>query len=123
MSAPATRAHLHAASHIVTLKVPLVWGGFCQGSAARVLSISRPRVSLFDLAGSFVPTRTSASRARTEAVKDGCVSAHRRLVLEGFEHDGTLERVGDDDVRGELRVGARSIVATSLYAAGQRPKP
>src|SRR5262245_32509572 len=27
-------------------------------------------------------------------------SAHRRLVLEGFEHDGTLERVGDDDVRG-----------------------
>src|SRR5262249_14941395 len=38
------------------------------------------------------------------------VSAHRRLVLEGFEHDGTLEHVGDDDVRGELRVGARSIV-------------
>ena len=38
------------------------------------------------------------------------VSAHRRLVLEGFEHDGTLEHVGDDDVRGEQRVGARSIV-------------
>jgi len=48
--------------------------------------------------------------ARAEAVKDGRVSAHRRLVLEGFEHDGTLERVGDDDVRGELRRGARSIV-------------
>ena len=32
--------------------------------------------------------------ARAEAVKDGRVSAHRRLVLEGFEHDGTLAVVG-----------------------------
>ena len=32
------------------------------------------------------------------------------FVLEGFEHNGTLERIGHDDVRGELRVGARSIV-------------
>ena len=31
-------------------------------------------------------------------------------VVIGFEHDDTLERVGDDEVRGELRVGARSFV-------------
>jgi hypothetical protein len=24
----------------------------------------------------------------------GALAPHRRLVLEGFEHDGTLERVG-----------------------------
>ena len=56
------------------------------------------------------PDRGTLTPARAEAVKDGRVSAHRRLVLEGFEPDGTLERVGDDGVRGELRVGARSIV-------------
>ena len=36
------------------------------------LSISRARVSLFDLAARFfAPTRTSTSSARAEAVKDG----------------------------------------------------
>src|SRR5262245_65877334 len=34
----------------------------------------------------------------------GRVSAHRRLVLEGFEHDGTLERVGMTTFEGSPRV-------------------
>ena len=29
---------------------------------------------------------------------------HRRLVLEGSEHDGTLAWVGDDDIEGSPRV-------------------
>lgn len=29
---------------------------------------------------------------------------HRRLVLEGSEHDGTLARVEDDDIEGSPRV-------------------
>ena len=45
------------------------------------------------------------------------------LVLEGSEHDAAHLRGRDDDVRGELRVGARKDRATSLYAAGQRPRP
>jgi hypothetical protein len=52
--------------------------------------------------------------------KDGRVSAHRRLVLEGFEHDGTLERVGDDDVRGELLRGARMISCHILVCGGPK---
>src|SRR5215831_16661041 len=44
------------------------------------------------------------SPARAEAVRDGRVSAHRRLVLEGFEHDGTLERVGMTTFEGSPRV-------------------
>src|SRR5215813_10940586 len=84
---------------------PLVWGGFCQGGAARVLTIFLS-VSFFVRPGNrfFIPTYTSASPARAEAVKDGRVSAHRRLVLEGFEHDGTLERVGMTTFEGSPRV-------------------
>src|SRR5215475_3196972 len=103
--------------------LPLVWGGFCQGGAARVLSIFlclsffvRPGSPFFRpdphirIAG---PRRSGQGWAR--------VSAHRRLVVEGFEHDGTLERVGDDDVRGELRVGARSIVPHPCMRRAKSP--
>src|SRR5262249_3030516 len=46
-----------------------------------------PSVSLFDLAAVSSPRPTHPhSPARAEAVRDGRVSAHRRLVLEGFEH-------------------------------------
>ena len=89
--------------------VSLYGADFVKGVPEGSYPFSRPSVSLFDLAARFfAPTCTSASPARAEAVKDGRFSAHRRLVLEGFEHDGTLERVGDDDVRGELRIGART---------------
>src|SRR5262249_16030245 len=89
--------------HVVV--APLVWGGFCQGGAARVLTIFLS-VSFFVRPGNrfFIPTYTTASPARAEAVKDGRVSAHRRLDLEGFEHDGTLERVGMMTYEGSPRV-------------------
>src|SRR5262249_4971518 len=101
----------------------LVWGEFCQGGAARVLSIFSS-VSFFVRPGSrfFVPTCTSALPARAEAVKDGRVSAHRRLVLEGSEHDGTLAVIGMTTSRGAAARGTKHR-ATSLYAAGQRPRP
>src|SRR5215471_3636427 len=91
---PASR-HVRGRIGCGNANVRLVWGGFCQGGAARVLTIFLS-VSFFVRPGSrfFIPTYTSASPARAEAGKDGRVSAHRRLVLEGFEHDGTLERVG-----------------------------
>jgi hypothetical protein len=59
---------------------------------------------MFDLAAHFfAPTRTSTSSARAEAVKDGRVSAHRRLVLDGFEHDGTVAVVGMTTFEGSPR--------------------
>src|SRR5215831_10425639 len=45
----------------------------------------------------------------------------RGSSLDGFEHDGTLERVGDDNVRGELRVGARSIVSHPCMRRAKDP--
>ena len=53
--------------------------------------------------------------ARAEAVKDGAQRHPQGFVIDGFEHDGTLER-GAAGWYTKLRV-------TSLYAAGQRPKP
>ena len=42
--------------------------------------------------------------------------------MNGFEHAGTLERIGgDDDVRGELRVGARSIVPQPCMRRAKDP--
>ena len=52
----------------------LVWGEFCQGGAARVLSIFFPSVSLFDLGRFFVPTHDRIEPTRAEAVKDGRVA-------------------------------------------------
>ena len=42
---------------------------------------------------------------------------HRRLVLEGSEHDGTLARVGNHPIEGSPRV-VHDCSATSLYAVG-----
>ena len=73
--------------------------------------VSRPdpfssSVSLFDLGARFLaPTHTVTEPVRGEAVKDGRgVSAHRRLVLDGFEHGGTLAVVGMTKSRGSPRV-------------------
>jgi hypothetical protein len=76
----------------------LVRGVFCQEGAPRVLSIFLYlRVSLFDLEQPFPrpDPRDRLEPARAEAVEDGA-ERHPQgpLVLEGFEHDGTLERVG-----------------------------
>jgi hypothetical protein len=60
--------------------------------------------------------------ARAEAVKDGAQRHPARgSSLDGFEHDGTLERVGDDEVRGELRIGARSFVSHPCMRRGKDP--
>ena len=68
-------------------------------------------VSLFDLeARFFVPTRTSLTPARAEAVKVGrrtnltACPAVARPHLDSFEHDGTLGAVGMA-IRGELAFG------------------
>ena len=60
-------------------------------------------VSLFDLkARFFVPTRPSLIAARAGAVKVGrranlsACSALARPYLDGSEHDGTLDAIGDD---------------------------
>jgi hypothetical protein len=43
-------------------------------------------------------------------------------VLDDSEHDGTLVVVGMTTSEGELRGGWTKDRATSLYAAGQRPR-
>ena len=116
----------------------LVWGVFRQGGAPRVLSIfcagpfyepQQPLSSVQGRSGSCTflkrpislvrpaaqafprPDRGTLTPARAEGGQGWRVAPPRRgLSLHGFEHDGRLERVGDDGVRGELRVGARSIV-------------
>ena len=63
------------------------------------------------------PDPPPSRRRAQERVKDGCVSTHRRLVLDGSEHDGTLAVVGMTTSRG-ARVWCTNIRATSLYAVG-----
>ena len=45
-------------------------------------------------------------------------SATEGFVLEGFEHDGPLVRVGMTKSEGELARGARRDRATSFYSVG-----
>ena len=47
----------------------------------------------------------------------GALAPHRRLVLDGSEHDGTLAVVGMTSPRG-ARVWCTNIRATSLYSVG-----
>jgi hypothetical protein len=75
----------------------LVWGFFCQGSraGARVSLLHAP-VSLFDLAARFLaPTHDQVRSRRAQKQSRMARSATRRSSsLDGFEHNGTLERVG-----------------------------
>ena len=64
---------------------------------------------------------TDTEPARGEAVKDGRVGAHRRLVLDGFEHGGTLAMVGMT-IGGEPACGSTNIRATSLYSVGAKTR-
>ena len=63
-------------------------------------------VSLFDLtARFFAPTRSFLWPSRTGAVRAGRLfGGHRRLGLDGFEHDATLDAVGMT-IRGETAFG------------------
>jgi hypothetical protein len=66
------------------------------------------------------PTHTIGGPARAEAVKDGrALAPTEGSSLDGFEHDGTLERVGMTNSRGAA-CWCTNIRATSLYAAGPK---
>jgi len=88
------------------------WRGLFLGSLVARSCECKPNFSSSTAPQAFPrPDRQVLTPARAEAVKDGAKRHPARgLSLNGFEHDGTLGRVGDDEVRGELRVGARSIV-------------
>src|SRR5262249_13183165 len=92
-------------SKIAALSRPLVWGGFCQGGAPRVLSISPSSVSLFDLASPFLrpDPRSRGAGARRSGQGWRVAPPARALVLDGFEHDGRLERVGMMTSEGSCR--------------------
>jgi hypothetical protein len=81
------------------------YGDFFVKARSQVAYPFSSSVSLFDLGARFLaPTHTDTEQARREAVKDGRVNAHRRLVLAGFEHGGTLAVVGITKSRGSPRV-------------------
>jgi len=67
------------------------------------------------------PDRGTPTPARAEAVGMARSATPQGSSFYGFEHDGTLERVGDDNVRGELQVGARSIVSHPCMRRAKGP--
>jgi hypothetical protein len=102
-----------------SLGVDLVWGVFCQGGSARVLSIFI--IGCLVRSESPFPRPDPAERkrpVRAGAVKAGRLcGGHPRLGLDGFEHDGRLGRVGMT-IGGEPACGARSNRAAALYSVG-----
>ena len=81
-------------------------------------------VSLFDLDNPFPrpdPHGTSGQRAQ-ERSRMARSATRKGFVLDGSEHDGRLVVVGMTKSRG-ARAWCTNVRATSLYAAGQRPKP
>ena len=84
------------------MEAPLVWGVFCQGVPQRVLSIFLYPQCPCSTLDSHVLAPTHEIEQRP-AGQGWATPTRKGLVLEGFEHDGTLGHVGDDDVRGELR--------------------
>ena|SRR5262245_11237093 len=97
-------------------KIALVIAVMLNSMSSMGIFLSRPRpggpilshrqfpCSIWEPVSSPRPTRIRGAGARGEAVKDGRVSAHRRLVLDGFEHGGTLAVVGMTKSRGSPRV-------------------
>ena len=81
-------------------------------------------VSLFDLtARFFAPTRSFLWPSRTGAVRAGRLfGGHRRLGLDGFEHDGTLDAVGMT-IGGEPAFGRGSIAPQPCIRWVQEPEP
>src|SRR5262245_62010403 len=79
----------------------LLWGGFCQGGAPRVLSIFSS-FSFFVRPGSrfFAPTHTASGRRAQERSRLARPLGGHRQGLDGFEHDGILVVVGMTTSRG-----------------------
>jgi hypothetical protein len=60
--------------------------------------------------------------ARAEAVKDGRVSATEGPILDGFEHDGTLGRVGMTKSRGARNMVHEEIAPHPSIRWGEKPR-
>src|SRR5215831_16689332 len=105
--------------------LPLYGADFVKGVPHGSYPFSYTSVSLFDLASRFfAPTHDRKEPARAGARQGWRVAPpDRGTSLTAPSTTAHLSVVGDDEGRGELRVGARRSGATSLYAAGQRPKP
>src|SRR5262245_59529167 len=85
----------------------LVWGRFCQGGAPGGLSIFF-NVSFLVRPGQPVssprPTRNEVAGARRSGQGWARSATRKGLVLDGFEHDGTLVVVGMTKFEGSPRV-------------------
>src|SRR5262249_48877106 len=84
---------------------PLVWGGFCQGGAPKG-PIHFSFLSFFVRPGSPFLRPDPRSRgvgARRSGQGWRVAPPARALVLDGFEHDGRLERVGMMTSEGSCR--------------------
>jgi len=83
----------------------LVWGDFCQGGILSIFFFSQ---SFFVRPGKpFLRPDPQSRRAGAHRSSQGWARSAppaRALVLDGFEHDGTLVVVGMTKVRGEPRV-------------------
>ena len=79
-------------------------------------------LSLFDLKAPFLrPDPTARVAGARRSGQGWRVSATAGLVLDGFEHDGTLGVVGMT-IGGEPACGARKDRATSLYSVGAKTR-
>src|SRR5262245_52668191 len=90
----------------------LVWGDFCQGGAPRVLSIFlslsffvRPGATRF-----FIPTHDRWWPAARRSGQGWRGSATEGSSLRAPSTTAHLARVGDDDIEGSSRGGARLFV-------------
>src|SRR5215467_3926257 len=85
---------------------------------SRAISLVRPAPQAFPRPD----PRNADAGARRSGQGWRVAPPRRSLSLNGFEHAGTLERVGgNDEVRGELRVGARRIVPHPCMRRGKNP--
>jgi hypothetical protein len=108
----------------------LVWGFRSQAEIYHLhLFLSFVPIPLFDRGDHpFVPTRTSLTPARAEAVKVGrrtnltACPAVARPHLDSFEHDGTLGAIGMT-IRGEPAFGRGSIAPQPCIRWVQGPEP
>jgi hypothetical protein len=109
----------------VSCDTDLVWGVFCQGSPWLGLSkhfdLQFPCSTWASLFPRPDPRSSGGRRPQKRSRVARSAAPQGASSLDGFEHDGTRERVGDDEVRGELRIGARSFVSL-LVEMPQAPR-
>ena len=101
-----------------------MYGAFVVKDLPQGAPLFSSSVSLFDLTVRFfAPTRSFLWPSRTGAVRAGRLfGGHRRLGLDGFEHDGTLDAVGMT-IGGEPAFGRGSIAPQPCIRWVQEPEP